>query len=108
MDWLGLWSLLYFILYSDCKAYSRNGETRQPELRHQKVVSVTHGNSNEYVLFTNGIKMKYLLAKNMTWKRGKSTQKNTRNNVFSAQLFDAIYENNLNWQKISLMMVRWM
>jgi hypothetical protein len=33
MDWLGLWSLLNFILYSDYKAYSRNGETRQPELR---------------------------------------------------------------------------
>jgi hypothetical protein len=38
--------------------------------------------------------MKYLLAKIMKWKRGKSTQKNTRNDKFSAQLFDAIYENN--------------
>ena len=38
--------------------------------------------------------MKYLLAKIMKQKRGKSTQKNTRNDKFSAQLFDAIYENN--------------
>ena len=67
--------------------------------RHQKVVSVTYGNSNEYVLFTNGIKMKYLLAKIMKWKRGKSTQKNTRNDEFSAQLFDAIYENNFELAK---------
>jgi hypothetical protein len=37
----------------------------------------------------------------MKWKRGKSTQKNTRNDDFSAQLFDAIYKNNLNWQKVS-------
>ena len=35
----------------------------------------------------------------MKWKRGKSTQKNTRNNVFSAQLFDAIYENNFELAK---------
>ena len=67
--------------------------------RHQKVVSVTYGNSNEYVLFTNGIKMKYLLAQIMKWKRGKSTQKNTRNDEFSAQLFDAIYENNFELAK---------
>ena len=58
--------------------------------RHQKVVSVTYGNSNEHVLFTNGIKKKYLLAKIMKWKRNKSTQKYTRNDEFSAQLFDAI------------------
>jgi hypothetical protein len=33
IDWLGLWSLLYFLLYSDYQTYSRNVETRQPELR---------------------------------------------------------------------------
>ena len=38
--------------------------------------------------------MKYLLAKIIKWKRGKSTPKNTRNDEFSAKLFDAIYENN--------------
>jgi hypothetical protein len=43
--------------------------------------------------------MKYLLAQIMKWKRGKSTQKNTRNDEFSAQLFDAIYENNFELAK---------
>ena len=67
---------------------------------HQKVVSVTYSNSNDHIHFTNGIKMKNLLAKIIKWKRGKSTQKNTRNDEFSAQLFDAIYENNFELAKI--------
>jgi hypothetical protein len=41
----------------------------------------------------------YLLGKIVRWKRGKSTQKNTRNDEFSAKLFDAIYENNLELAK---------
>ena len=44
--------------------------------------------------------MKYLRAKIMKWRRGKSTPKNTRNDVFSAKLFDAIYENNFELAKI--------
>jgi len=67
---------------------------------HQKVVSVTYGNSNDQIHFTNGIKMKNLLAKIMKWKRGKSTQKYTRNDEFSAQLFDAIRENNFELSNI--------
>jgi len=38
--------------------------------------------------------MKYLLAKIIKWKRGKSTHRYTRNDEFSAKLCDAIYENN--------------
>jgi hypothetical protein len=38
--------------------------------------------------------MQNLLGKIIKWKRGKSTQKNTRNDEFSAKLFDTIYENN--------------
>ena len=30
----------------------------------------------------------------MKWKRGRSTQKYTRDDELSAQLFDAIYDNN--------------
>ena len=40
-----------------------------------------------------------LLAKNIKWKRGKLTPKNTRNDEFSAKLFDAIYENNFELAK---------
>ena len=40
-----------------------------------------------------------LLAKIIKWKRGKSTPKNTRNDEFSAKLFDAIYENNFELAK---------
>ena len=58
------------------------------------VVSVTYGNSNDQIHFTNGIKMNYLLAKNIKWKRGKSTHRYTRNDEFSAKWCDAIYENN--------------
>jgi hypothetical protein len=38
--------------------------------------------------------MKYLIEKIIKWKRGRSTQKYSSNDVFSDQLFDAIYENN--------------
>jgi hypothetical protein len=31
-DWLELWSLLHFLLYSDYQTYWRNGETCQPEI----------------------------------------------------------------------------
>ena len=40
-----------------------------------------------------------LLAKIIKWKRGKSTPKNTRNDEFSAKLFDAISENNFELAK---------
>ena len=43
--------------------------------------------------------MRYLLAKIIKWKRGKSTQRNTRNDEFSAKLFDTIYENNFELAK---------
>ena len=65
----------------------------------QKVVSVTYGSSNEHIYLTNDSKMKYLLAKIIKWKRGKSTQKNTRNDEFTAKLFDAKYENNFELVK---------
>jgi len=65
----------------------------------QKVVSVTYGSSNEHIYLTNDNKMKYLLATIIKWKRGKSTQKNTRNDEFSAKLLDAIYENNFELAK---------
>ena len=35
----------------------------------------------------------------MKWKRGKSTQKNIRNDEFSGKLFDAICENNFELAK---------
>ena len=60
----------------------------------QKVVNVTYGSSNEHIYLTNDSKMQNLLGKISRWKRGKSTQKNTRNDEFSAKLFDTIYENN--------------
>jgi hypothetical protein len=44
--------------------------------------------------------MTYLLAKIIKWKRDKSTQRYTRNDEFSAKLFDAIYENNFELAKI--------
>ena len=62
--------------------------------RHQKVFSVTYASGNKHILFTNGIKMKYLIEKIIKWKRGRSTQKYSSNDEFSDQLFDAIYENN--------------
>ena len=65
----------------------------------QKVVSVTYGMSNEHIYLTNDSKMKNLLAKIFKWKRGKSTQKNTRNDEFLAKLFDAICENNFELAK---------
>ena len=43
--------------------------------------------------------MTYLLAKIIKWKRDKSTQRYTRNDEFSAKLFDAIYENNFELAK---------
>jgi ankyrin repeat protein len=43
--------------------------------------------------------MTYLLEKIMKWKRDKSTQRYTRNDEFSAKLFDAIYENNFELAK---------
>jgi hypothetical protein len=49
----------------------------------QKVVSVTYGSSNEHIYLSNDSKMRCLLAKIIKWKRGKSTQKNTRNDEFS-------------------------
>ena len=58
----------------------------------QKVVSVTYGSSNKHIYLTNDSKMQNLLGKIIKWKRGKSTQKNTRNDEFSVKLFDAIYE----------------
>jgi ankyrin repeat protein len=44
--------------------------------------------------------MKYLLAKIIKWKRGKSTHGYTRNDEFSTKLFDAIYENNFELANI--------
>ena len=38
--------------------------------------------------------MKYLLAKIIKWKTGKSTHRYTKNDEFSVKLCDAIYENN--------------
>jgi hypothetical protein len=32
IDWLGLWSLLHFLLYSDYQTYWPNEEPRQPEI----------------------------------------------------------------------------
>jgi hypothetical protein len=32
IDWLDLWSLLHFLLYSDYQTYWRNEEPRQPEI----------------------------------------------------------------------------
>ena len=61
---------------------------------------MTYGNSNEHILFTNGIIMKNLLAKIMKWKRCKSTQKHPRDDEFSVQLFDAIYDNNFELANI--------
>jgi hypothetical protein len=52
--------------------------------------------------------MKYLFAKIIKWKRGKSTHRYTRNDEFSAKLCDAIYENNFELAKLSSMAVRWM
>ena len=69
-------------------------------MKHQWVVSVTYGNINDQIHFTNGIKMKYLLAKIIKWKRGKSTHGYTRNDEFSTKLFDAIYENNFELANI--------
>jgi hypothetical protein len=43
--------------------------------------------------------MNNLLAKIIKWKRGKSTQKNTRNDEFSVKLFDAIYGNHFEQAK---------
>jgi hypothetical protein len=43
--------------------------------------------------------MNNLLAKIIKWKRGKSTPKNTRNDEFSAKLFEAISENNFELAK---------
>ena len=65
----------------------------------QKVASVTYGSSNEHIYLTNDSKMKYLLAKIIKWKRGKSTPTNTRNDEFSAKLVDAIYGNNFKLVK---------
>ena len=44
--------------------------------------------------------MMYLLAKIIKWKRSKSIHRYTRNDEFSAKLFDAIYENNFELAKI--------
>jgi hypothetical protein len=44
--------------------------------------------------------MKNLLAKIMKWKRCKSTQKHPRDDEFSVQLFDAIYDNNFELANI--------
>ena len=44
--------------------------------------------------------MMYLLAKIIKWKRDKSTHRYTRNDEFSAKLFDAIYENNFELAKM--------
>ena len=65
----------------------------------QKVVSVTYGSSNKHIYLTNDSKMQNLLGKIIKWKRGKSTQKNTRNDEFSVKLFDAIYENHFELAK---------
>ena len=44
--------------------------------------------------------MKNLLAKILKLKKGKSTKKYTRNDEFSAKLFDAISENNFELAKV--------
>jgi hypothetical protein len=46
------------------------------------------GNTNDQIHFTNGIRMMYLLAQIIKWKRGKSTHRYTRNDEFSAKLTD--------------------
>ena len=43
--------------------------------------------------------MQYLRAKNRKWQRNKSAPKYARIDEFSAQLFDAIYENNFELAK---------
>ena len=70
--------------------------------RHHKVVSVTYGTSNEQISLTNDIIMQSLRAKNIKWKRGKSTSKNTKNDEKSVKSFDAIYENNFQLANILL------
>ena len=44
--------------------------------------------------------MEYLCARIVKWKRKKTTHKYTRIDEFSLQLFDAIYENELELAKI--------
>jgi hypothetical protein len=57
--------------------------------RHQKVVSVTYGSSNEQIYFKGGIIMENLRAKLMKWRRRTSTHKYTRLEECSDQLIDA-------------------
>ena len=57
--------------------------------RHQQVVSVAYGNSNEQIYFTKGNIMENLLAKFMKWRRRSSTHKYTRIEEFPDQLFEA-------------------
>jgi hypothetical protein len=56
--------------------------------RHQEVVSVTYGSSNEQIYFTKYIIMENLRAKFMKWRR-TSTHKYTRLEEYPDQLFDA-------------------
>ena len=62
--------------------------------RHQHGVSVTYGNRNEQIHFTNGIVMLVCACKNLKWETGKSTRKYTRIDGFLEILFDAIYTKN--------------
>ena len=57
--------------------------------RHQKVVSVTYGSSNEQIYLTKDIIMENLRAKFMKWRRRTSTHKYTKLEEFPDQLFDA-------------------
>ena len=63
---------------------------------HQEVVSVTYGISNAQIYLTTGVKMKYLLAKIIKWKRENAVKYNThnRNSECSSQLFDAVCNTN--------------
>jgi hypothetical protein len=56
--------------------------------RHQEVVSVTYGSSNEQIYFTKDIIMENMRAKFMKWRR-TSTHKYTRLEEYPDQLFDA-------------------
>jgi hypothetical protein len=57
--------------------------------RHQKVVSVTYGSSNEQIYFTKGNIMENFRAKFIKWRRRISTHKYSRLEEFPDQLFDA-------------------
>jgi hypothetical protein len=60
--------------------------------KHQAVVSVTYGSSNEQIYFKRGIIMENLRAQFMKWRRRTSTHKYTRLEECSDQLIDAVHQ----------------